>query len=281
MHRVFEELPNPPVLDDLTQVHHGHAVGGEPDRGDVVGDQEVGDLPFPLQLEQAVEDLGLDGDVERAGRFVQHDQPRVDDERPGQRETLASAAGELVRVLVEAIDRQPHGRQHLLHRLPDRRGGHPGRERRPRVTGGPTIVEILRPDRFSDDLPYPKSRVEGADRVLENDLHVAAPRAQLLAPEMGDVLSLEQDRPLGRFVQPGDEPAERGLPGARLADETERLPLPDRDRDPVDRMDGTSGGPPNRLADAPGQGKELLDAHDLEERGRSVGHGSPGTSSGK
>jgi hypothetical protein len=54
------------------------------------------------EVAQQVEDLGLDGDVERGGGLVGDEQARVAGERHGDHDALAHAAGELVRVGVAA-----------------------------------------------------------------------------------------------------------------------------------------------------------------------------------
>ncbi len=264
MDRVLEHVPGPAVLDDLAEVHHRHPVSGKSHRGDVVRDEQVGDPPLALELDEAVQDLGLDGHVERAGRFVQHDQAGADGERPREREPLPTASRELVGVLVQAVRRQPDARKERL----DPRPGLPSRE-----------LE-LGAQRLPHDLPDPQSGVEGTDRVLEDHLDVAPPQAQLLAAEVGHVLPLEPDLTLRRLVEAGDEPAERGLAGARLADEPQRLPGPDGDRDPVHRVDRASGDPPDHVPEAAREREQLLDADGFEQGGGVV-HGSPGTSSGK
>ena len=58
-------------------------------------------------LEQA-DDLGLDADVERRHRLVEHEQVGTDGERPGDADALALAARELVRVARAGVGRQLH-----------------------------------------------------------------------------------------------------------------------------------------------------------------------------
>ena len=68
-----------------------------------------------LQLAHQVEDLRLDGDVERGGRLVGDQQCRFAEQRHRDHHALAHAARELVRVLVEALlgGRDAHALQHL------------------------------------------------------------------------------------------------------------------------------------------------------------------------
>ena len=56
------------------------------------------DMPSrSLQLAEQVEDLRLDGDVERRGRLVGDQELGIAGERHGDHDALAHAAGELVR----------------------------------------------------------------------------------------------------------------------------------------------------------------------------------------
>ena len=55
-----------------------------------------------LQLAHQVEDLRLDGDVERGGRLVGDQQSRIAGQRHRDHHALAHAAGELVRIFVDA-----------------------------------------------------------------------------------------------------------------------------------------------------------------------------------
>ena len=56
-----------------------------------------------LQLAQQVEDLRLNGHVERRGRLVGDQQLRLRRERHGDHHALAHAARELVRIGLEAL----------------------------------------------------------------------------------------------------------------------------------------------------------------------------------
>ena len=78
-------------------------------------DQHDGHAEARLQLAQQLEDLRLDGDVERGRRLVGDQQLGVAGERHGDHHALAHAAGELVRVVVDAPlgVRDVHELQHL------------------------------------------------------------------------------------------------------------------------------------------------------------------------
>src|SRR6478736_5151824 len=74
--------------------------------------------------------------------------------------------------------------------------------------------------------------------VLEDQLDAPAVGAQLPgAPEIGDVLAVEDDPARGLAGQLDDHPAGRRLAGSRLPDEPQDLALPDGQIDPVDGPD--------------------------------------------
>ena len=66
-----------------------------------MGDEQHGHVEFGLELEQQIEDLRLDGDVERRGRLVGDEQVGLVGERHGDHHPLPLAARELVRIAVE------------------------------------------------------------------------------------------------------------------------------------------------------------------------------------
>ena len=106
---------------------------------------------------------------------------------------------------------------------------------------GGTGADPVQRQALGHDLAHGQARAEAAERVLEDDLHLAAQRAQLAA----------SDRPwtggrrtaIGALA--GDEAqqrqAERGLARAALADEAERLAGAQLERHAVDRLDVADG----------------------------------------
>ena len=94
-----------PLLDDPARVHHGDVVGDLGDHAEVVGDQHDRRVELALQAVEQLEDLRLDGHVERRRRLVGDQQLRVVDQPHRDHHALAHAAGELVRVAVDAAAR--------------------------------------------------------------------------------------------------------------------------------------------------------------------------------
>ena len=106
----------------------------------------------------------------------------------------------------------------------------------------PRAVGRVRPDAerrhpFLDDFGHPHARVERRVGVLEYDLHLVAFGAQLGARQARQVLARKQHAPAGRFGEAQYAFAHGGLAAARLADQAERAPGGDRQRDAVDRLD--------------------------------------------
>ena len=138
----------------------------------IVSDEQVAEAEPLLQVLQQVDHAGLDADVERRHRLVEHHELRVEGEGPGDADTLPLAARELVgeaprMVGCEADEFEQFGDPCLV-----------------------IDVDLLDAQWFSDRGTDRESRVERRLRILEHDLHLAAQGAHLLATERRDV-----DRP--------------------------------------------------------------------------------------
>ena len=87
----------------LAVLHDGDLVRQILDYAEIVGDEEIGDPEFLLQLLQQIEDLGLDGDIERRGRLIGDDQLGLYRQRTRDRQTLSLPAGKFVRIAGEGV----------------------------------------------------------------------------------------------------------------------------------------------------------------------------------
>ena len=170
----------------------------------VVGDEQVGQPEILLQLPQEVDDLRLDRYVQRGDRLVADDEFRIESERSCDADTLALAAGELMRIAVLVVLLQAA----LAHNV------------------GDVIVQLIgRNDvvlahRLADDLADGQTRRQAGIRILEDDLQLGAHLAQLLAGEGKNVDPVEVDLAGGLVLQTQDRAADGGLAAARLAHET-------------------------------------------------------------
>ena len=88
-------------LDDLAIVHDADPVGHLAHDAEIVGDQQHRHVELGLELEQEVEDLRLDGHVERGGRLVGDQQVGLVGERHGDHHPLPLPAGKLMRIGLE------------------------------------------------------------------------------------------------------------------------------------------------------------------------------------
>src|SRR5256884_331479 len=226
-------------LDDLAEVHDGHAVGDVAHDREVVGDEQVRETELRLEVFQQVDDLRLDRDVEGRDRLVADDERGLDGERACDAHALTLSAGELVGIPPRMLRQESDAPQELAH----------ARRALGRVGDDPVHRQGL-----GDDLPDRHPRVERAVRVLEDHLHLAAHRPQLVLAEGREVAPLEDDLPARRPLELEDAPAGRRLAAARLADEPEGLAAADREAHVVHGTD--DAGPP---AEEPAADVEVFD----------------------
>ena len=225
-----------PDLHDLAEVHHRHPVADVAHDREVVRDEKERQLELLLQVLHQVDDLRLDGDVERGHRFVGHDEGGVQHQRASDADALPLSSGELVRVAVDEVRVQandPHDLLHLLLRL------------------APTRDSKVA-QRLGDDVAHRHARVQGRVGVLEDHLDLLAHPAQLLATQLGHVHVPEEHAARRGGLEPNDDPAQRRLSAAGLADEAQRLALPDHQVHAVHRMH-------DRPAQQATPGREVLD----------------------
>src|SRR6185369_16765596 len=108
-----------------------------------------------LLLGQQVHDLRLDRDIERRDWLVEDEAVGPEDERAGDRDPLALAAGELVREALARGRVEPAIAQHLGHAVAQAAA----------FEAEPGTVDM---QRLADDLAHPHARVERAEGVLED-----------------------------------------------------------------------------------------------------------------
>jgi len=126
-----KERANVGLLHQLALVHHCHPVGEIRHDAHVVGDQDNGSTELVPDSAQQVQNLGLHCHVESGGGLVGHDHTGLKHERLSDDDALLLAAGELVRVVVDA---------HLGIGDPD--AAHHINRRSPRVFLGDLLVGV-------------------------------------------------------------------------------------------------------------------------------------------
>ena len=178
MFRLVEDLTNRAFFDDNAAVHHQHARTHARDNAEVVGDHDDGGAKLLLQALQQVENLRLNGHVQRGGWFVGDNQPRVAHDGHGDHDALAHAAGKLVRILLHAALRVRNFNQTQLFKHDFAR-----------FRFGNAFVDAQRLDQLIAD---GEKRVERGHRVLKDhaDL-IAADFAEHFGRECGQIRAVK------------------------------------------------------------------------------------------
>ena len=98
---VIVDLVGGADLYDVAGVHHGHPVGNVGHDAQVVGDHDDGQVVFGPQLLEQLQNLSLNGHIQRGGGLVTDQDLRAAGHRNGDHHALTHAAGELVGVLLK------------------------------------------------------------------------------------------------------------------------------------------------------------------------------------
>src|SRR6516162_8685560 len=234
--RVAEDLPGRPHLHDRTLPHDDRPVAHVVAERQVVGDEQDRQAR-PLQLDQEVEHVDARGGVEHADDLVGDQHLDLQQQRAGDQQPLLLAAGKLVRVLAEHVA-----------------GVERYRVKRRIDLVVPVLVRDVREVHVTDqskDPVRPVDGVVGAERVLEDALHMPVVVAQPALGVAGDVRAVEGHRAAGRLDEPQDDLADRGLAAAALADQGDDLALVQLEADLPQRRGQTAGpaGRPEQLGD--------------------------------
>ncbi|MNS19496.1 hypothetical protein D3C72_512170 [compost metagenome] len=99
-------------FNDQTVVHHRHPVGPLPHDPKVMGNQQQPHGVLFAQLLEQLQDVRLYRDVQRGGRFIGDQQPRVAGHGNRDHHPLALATGKVVRIVIQA--RRRIGNAHFL-----------------------------------------------------------------------------------------------------------------------------------------------------------------------
>ena len=100
--RTLEQLSDRCHLHDLAAVHHHGAVGNARHYAQIVGDVHDRHAQLVSQFAHQLQDLCLDGHVQRGGGLVGNQHLGVAGQGDGNHHALAHAPGKLVRIVLEA-----------------------------------------------------------------------------------------------------------------------------------------------------------------------------------
>src|SRR6478672_6735589 len=88
-------------FDDLALTHDRDVIAQVADDRQIVTDEHRGQTQFRLGVAEEIEDLRLNGNVERRGRLTGEHQRGSEDDRAGDGDALALAAAQLVGIAAD------------------------------------------------------------------------------------------------------------------------------------------------------------------------------------
>ena len=236
------------AFDDPPFLHHRDFVADLAGDAQIVGDEDHRHAGLPLDLVQQLQDLRLDRHVERRDRLVGDQQLRLEHQCPSDADALALPTGKFVRIAAEGAGIEPDMSQKRL-RLFTRLG----------------IGRAVRDWANGQDVADGRARVERREGVLEDHLDPRPQRAELGFGKLGDVAALEQNPAAVAVQQLDQKPAQRRFAGTALANDAQRAPGRQFERDLVD-----GGHDALRAEQATAAAVGLHQALDLQDR-RFVG----------
>ena len=101
--RTAEQLVGGRGLHHPTQVHDDDPVGQVAHDTQVMADEEIGQLQPFAQLQEQLEDLGLDGNVQRGDRLIANDKLRFYRQSAGNTDALPLSALKFVGVFPDIV----------------------------------------------------------------------------------------------------------------------------------------------------------------------------------
>ena len=207
MQRIAEDIFLRAEFHHRTQVHNADLIGNELDHAQIVGNEDVCQIPLPLELFQQIDDLGLNGNVQRRNRLIADDQLGVDRQCSCDANSLALTAGELVGIALIVIIPQTaliHQLQHIILHLVLRH-------------------DLMDLNGLAEDAAYRTSGGQRGIGVLENDLHLLADGPHLGRIIVGDILAIKDDLAGSGLVELQNGSAGGGLATAGFANDTQSL----------------------------------------------------------
>ena len=202
-------------------LHHHDLIGDLTHHRQIMGDEQVAQSLFRLQVVEQAKHLVLHQHVQCGDGLVADDHIRIEGHGARDGDALPLAAGKLVRVTAHHRFRQFHHVDEFTHAL-----------------GTALLVsDAVDAQRLLDGPVDGVHGVERSVRVLEYRLHVTSEVKQLLAFEAGDVPAVIGDGASGWFEQLQHHVGHGGLARTRFADDGQRGALLDGEAHIVDRLE--------------------------------------------
>ena len=188
---------------------NSNPVRDETDDRQIVGNEEIGQILFCLQLIHQVQDLCADRDIQSGDRLVRNDELRLHDHGAGDTDTLALSTGELMRVAGLVLRQKTD----ILKSL---------------VYFGDTVIFILVQMEIQKAFRYTvldrRSLIQRRRGILENHLDAADHISVLFFGNLtGNSLSFKCNFAGAAGVDAHNSAAQSGLAGSGLAHERKCL----------------------------------------------------------
>ena len=158
--RRTKDLLNAAGLYRLAAIHHQHPIGDIGHDAHIVGDKDHPHRHLLLQNGNELQNLRLDGDIQRRGWLIGYQHRRPTGERHGDHHPLTHAAGELVRIARKHLFRL--GNTHLIEHL---------FRRAQRLFAPQPLVQA---QGFGNLLADGKNRIQRGHRLLKNHGQIRA-----------------------------------------------------------------------------------------------------------
>ena len=214
---------------DLAEIQHDDAVADMAHHREIVRDEQIGQAEPLLQVDQQVDDLRLDVDVERRDRLVGDDEIRAPP--PARARSRCAAAGRR-RIRADSVAPHWRGRPTSVEQLVDaRRGAAAASPAMPWKRSGsarisPTVMRGLS-DAYGSWKTICMRRRSG--RIVDwRGVGDVLCRRRRIVPAVG-------------LVDARDQPRERRLAAAGLADQADGLAAADREVDAIDGVHARAG----------------------------------------
>ena len=233
MARPGKKLVNSPLLRLPARIHDRNALRGFRHDRHVVGDQHQCHAFLALQADQKIEDLCLNGHVERRRRLVRDQELRIAGNGHGNHGALIHAAAELMREGIEARFRRRNANQAEKFDRPFTA-----------LLPGSADVGL---ECLVDLEPDGEAGIEAAHGFLENHRHVLAGHAPPgTGRDVPQVYPVEAHAVGGDLRGPGQKPHQRqhrdAFAGSRFTDDTQNAAFFDVHVDPVNSPKQALGG---------------------------------------
>ena len=176
-----------------------------PYSGKAVGDKNISQVQLFLQLAQQIENLRLNGHVQRGNRLVTDNQLRIYCQRPRNTNALPLTAGKFMGIPLCVVGPQANQLQKLLHSF--------------LLLGRRT--QAMDFHRFANDSAHRHLRVQRRIRVLENHLHLLAELTHVLFIQAANIDALIKNLAPCRFLKTKHSTSNRTLATARFSHKAE------------------------------------------------------------